>query len=146
MANVQQKPKTIIDLATEKSEFSTLVDAIRSADLVSTLKGEGPFTIFAPTNAAFETLPKGTVKSLLKSTNKARLQEILKHHVFQGRKMATDVAEMSSITMLNGETVSVRKKGNVISLGEASIRRTNLEAGNGVVHAIDRVLMPGDEE
>ena len=146
MAKVKQKPNSIVDLATEDSSFTTLVEAIKSADLVGTLKGEGPFTVFAPTNAAFEKLPKGTVKSLLKATNKSQLQDILKHHVVQGRKMAADVAGMSSVKMMSGETVPIRKKGNVVSVGDASIRRTNLEANNGVVHAIDSVLMPSEED
>jgi uncharacterized surface protein with fasciclin (FAS1) repeats len=146
MAKVQEKPKTIIDLASGDSNFSTLVDAITSADLVSTLKGKGPFTVFAPTNAAFDQLPKGTLKSLLKGTNKLRLQQILKHHVAQGRNMSSEVAGMSSIKMLSGETVPIQKQGNVLSIGDASIRRTNLEAENGVVHAIDHVLMPDEED
>jgi uncharacterized surface protein with fasciclin (FAS1) repeats len=146
MAKVQEKPQTIIDLASGDSNFSTLVDAIKTADLVSTLKGKGPFTVFAPTNAAFDQLPKGTLKSLLKATNRSRLQQILKHHVVQGRKMSSEVAGMSSIKTMSGETVPIRKKGNVISVGEASIRRTNLEAENGVVHAIDQVLMPDEED
>lgn len=146
MAKVKQKPNSIVDLATEDSSFTTLVEAIKSADLVGTLKGEGPFTVFAPTNAAFEKLPKGTVKSLLKATNKSQLQDILKHHVVQGRKMAADVAGMSSVKMMSGETVPIRKNGNVVSVGDASIRRTNLEANNGVVHAIDSVLMPSEED
>jgi len=146
MAKVKQKPNSIVDLATEDSSFTTLVEAIKSADLVGTLKGKGPFTVFAPTNAAFEKLPKGTVKSLLKATNKSQLQDILKHHVVQGRKMAADVAGMSSVKMMSGETVPIRKKGNVVSVGDASIRRTNLEANNGVVHAIDSVLMPSEED
>ncbi|PQJ33854.1 hypothetical protein BSZ35_03860 [Salinibacter sp. 10B] len=146
MAKVKQKPNSIVDLATEDSSFTTLVEAIKSADLIGTLKGNGPFTVFAPTNAAFEKLPKGTVKSLFKATNKSQLQNILKHHVVQGRKMAADVAGMSSLTMMSGETVPIRKKGNVVSVGDASIRRTNLEANNGVVHAIDSVLMPSEED
>lgn len=146
MAKVQQKPKTIIDLASGDSSFSTLVDAIKSADLVSTLKEKGPFTVFAPTNKAFEQLSKGTLRSLLKATNKSRLQNILKHHVVQGRHMATDIAGMSSIKTLSGEAIPVQKKRNVVSIGDASIRRTNLEAENGVVHAIDRVLMPDEED
>jgi len=146
MAKVKQKPNSIVDLATEDSSFTTLVEAIKSADLVGTLKGKGPFTVFAPTNAAFEKLPKGTVKSLLKATNKSQLQDILKHHVVQGRKMAADVAGMSSVKMMSGETVPIRKNGNVVSVGDASIRRTNLEANNGVVHAIDSVLMPSEED
>ncbi len=142
MANVQRKPKTIVELASNAGDFSTLVDALTAAELVNTLKGDGPFTVFAPTNEAFEALPKGTLKSLLKGTNRSRLESLLKHHVVPKRVMANDVASMSSIEMLDGESVPVEKEGNVIHVGGAAIRRTNLEAENGIVHVIDRVMMP----
>lgn len=144
MATVKQKPKTIVDLAINDGTFSTFVDALQSADLVGTLKGTGPFTVFAPNDNAFATLPKGTQKSLMKSTNKSRLQDILKYHVIRGRKMATDLSSVSSVKTLNGDSLRVTKKGNVIHVGDAKIRRTNLEAENGVVHVIDQVLMPDE--
>ena len=142
MATVKQKPKTIVDLAINNGSFSTLVDALKAADLVGTLKGEGPFTVFAPNDDAFTKLPKGTQKSLMKSTNKSRLQDILKYHVIRGRKMAADLSSVSSVKTLGGDSLKVTKKGNVLRVGDAKIRQTNLEAQNGIVHVIDQVLMP----
>jgi uncharacterized surface protein with fasciclin (FAS1) repeats len=146
MATVKQKPKTIVDLAINDGSFSTLVDALRSADLVGTLKGEGPFTVFAPNDDAFAKLPKGTQKSLMKSTNKSRLQDILKYHVIRGQKMAADLSSVSSVKTLSGDSLRVMKKGNVLHVGDAKIRQTNLEAQNGIVHVIDQVLMPEEAD
>lgn len=142
MATVKQKPKTIVDLVVNDGSFTTLVDALAAADLTGTLKGEGPFTVFAPIDDAFAKLPKGTQKSLMKVTNRARLQEILKHHVIRGRKMAADLSSASALRTFGGDSLTVSKKGNVIYVGDARIRTTNLEAENGVIHAIDQVLMP----
>lgn len=142
MATVKQKPKTIVDLATGDSSFSTLIEALQAADLVSTLKGKGPYTVFAPNNDAFNRLPKGTLKDLMKATNKARLQDVLKYHVVQGRKRAADISSMSSVKTISGDSLEIEKKGNVIHVGDAKIRRTNLEAENGIVHVIDQVLVP----
>lgn len=142
MATVKQKPKTIIDLAISDGSFTTLVEALTVADLLGTLKGDGPFTVFAPSDSAFQKLPKGTQKTLLKSTNKPRLQDIMKFHVLRGRRLANDLATVSSVNALNGDTLRVQKKGNVMHVGSAKIRTTNLEAENGVIHVIDRVLMP----
>ena len=142
MATVKQKPKTIVDLAIDDGSFNTLVDALKAADLVSTLKEKGPFTVFAPDDAAFNRLPKSTLKTLMKPTNKSRLQDVLKFHVLQGRKRAADISSLSSIKTLSGESLEVEKKGNVIRIGDAKIRRTNLEAENGIVHVIDQVLVP----
>jgi uncharacterized surface protein with fasciclin (FAS1) repeats len=145
MATVQKQPKTIVDLAADAGNFTTLLKAAEAADLVSTLSGEGPFTIFAPSDDAFEQLPKGTVRSLLKAKNQSKLQSILKNHVTEGRMMAADVAGRSSIDMLGGRSLPIQKDGNVVQIGDASIRQTNLEAQNGVVHVIDRVLVPEEE-
>lgn len=145
MATVKKQPKTIVDLASDAGNFTTLLSAAEAAGLVSTLNGEGPFTVFAPNDEAFEKLPKGTLRSLLKAQNKSRLQDILKNHVVQGRKMAKDLSSMSSIKMMGGHSLPIQKKGNVLRIGSASIRSTNLEAGNGVVHVIDHVLVPDEE-
>jgi len=146
MATVKQKPKTIVDLAINDGSFSTLVEALKAADLVGTLKREGPFTVFAPNDDAFTKLPKGTQKSLMKSTNKSRLQDILKYHVIRGRKMAADLSSVSSVKTLSGDSLRVTKKGNVLRVGDAKIRQTNLEAQNGIVHVIDQVLMPEEAD
>ena len=142
MTTVKQKPKTVVDLAINDGSFTTLVDALKSADLVGALKADGPFTVFAPNDDAFAKLPKGTQKSLMKSTNKSRLEDTLKYHVIQGRKMASDLSSVSSVKTLSGDSLKVRKEGNVIHVGDAKIRQTNLEAENGIVHVIDQVLMP----
>jgi uncharacterized surface protein with fasciclin (FAS1) repeats len=145
MATVQKQPKTIVDLAAGAGNFTTLLKAAEAADLVSTLSGEGPFTVFAPSDDAFEQLPKGTVRSLLKAKNQSKLQSILKNHVAEGRMMAADVADKSSIDMLGGRSLPIRKESNVVRIGDASIRKTNLEAQNGIVHVIDRVMVPDEE-
>lgn len=142
MARVEEKAKTIVDLAKNAGNFKTLVDALQSADLVDTLKGKGPFTVFAPSDDAFKKLPKETRESIMKSANKSRLQRILKHHVVEGRKRAKDVSGASSFKMLDGKTLNVRKKGDQVRIGEATITKTDLEAENGIVHVIDRVLIP----
>ena len=118
------------------------MDALKAADLVDTLKGKGPFTVFAPSDDAFKKLPKETRDSIMKPANKSRLQRILKHHVVEGRKRAKDVSEASSFKMLDGKTLNVRKKGDQVRIADATITKTDLEAENGVVHVIDRVLMP----
>lgn len=146
MTTVKQKPKTVVDLAINDGSFTTLVDALQSADLVGALKGDGPFTVFAPNDDAFAKLPKGTQKSLMKSTNRSQLQDTLKYHVIQGRKMASDLSSVSSVKTLSGDSLKVRKEGNVIHVGDAKIRKTNLEAENGIVHVIDQVLMPQEVE
>lgn len=145
MTTVKKQPRTIVDLAAGAGNFTTLLKAAEAADLVSTLSGKGPFTIFAPSDEAFEKLPKGTVRSLLQAKNQSQLQSILKNHVASGRMMAADVAGKSSIDMLGGQSVPIQKKENVVRIGNASIRKTNLEAQNGIVHVIDRVLMPETE-
>ena len=141
MAKVQQA-KTIVDLATDAGNFKTLVDALQSADLVETLKGSGPFTVFAPSDDAFKKLPKETRESIMKPANKSRLQRILKHHVVEGRKQAKEVSSASSFKMLGGKTLNVRKRGDQVRIGDATITKTDLEAENGTVHVIDRVLIP----
>jgi len=142
MARVEEKAKTIVDLAKSAGNFKTLVDALKAADLVDTLKGKGPFTVFAPSDDAFKKLPKETRDSIMKPANKSRLQRILKHHVVEGRKQAKDVSGASSFKMLDGKTLNVRKRGDQVRIGDATITKTDLEAENGVVHVIDRVLMP----
>jgi len=142
MSKVQKKARTIVDIATSDDNFTTLVGALQAAGLVDTLKGNGPFTVFAPTNDAFDRLSKDTLEDLMLPKNKSRLQEILKHHVVSGRYMAKDVTSESSLSPMSGDAVRVRAKGNQVRIGEATIRQTNLEAENGIVHVIDRVLLP----
>jgi len=143
MAKIEEKAKTIVDLAKNAGNFKTFMAALRSADLVDTLKGKGPFTVFAPSDDAFKKLPREMRDSIMKPANKSRLQRILKHHVVEGRKRAKDVSEASSFKMLDGKTLNVRKKGDQVRIGDATITQTDLEAENGVIHVIDEVLMPG---
>jgi len=98
--------------------------------------------VFAPTDSAFEKLPRQTREALTTPASHDRLQRILKHHVVQGRKMAKDVGAASSFKMLDGTTVSIKKKGDAVHIGEATVKKTDLEAQNGVIHVINRVLMP----
>ncbi|WP_263788633.1 fasciclin domain-containing protein [Salinibacter grassmerensis] len=140
MSTVQRKAPSVVDIATSDKNFSTLVSALQAADLVDTLKGKGPFTVFAPTNAAFENLPENTLEDLMKPENKSQLQNLLKNHVCQGRRMAKDVANQSSISSMGGEHFLIQTNGEQVQIGDATIKQTNLEAENGIVHAIDRVL------
>jgi uncharacterized surface protein with fasciclin (FAS1) repeats len=142
MDPVQKKPQTVVELIDEAGSFTTLVDAIQTANLTSALKKAGPFTIFAPDNDAFQRLPKGALKSLLKAKNRDELQNMLQYHVVEGRYSASDVASASSLTTLNGGGLQIQKKSNVLHVNEARIRETNMEAKNGIVHVIDRVLTP----
>lgn len=137
-----KKAKSIVDLATKDKTFSTLVRALAAGDLVDTLKGKGPFTVFAPTNEAFEKLPKGTLEDVMKPANKEKLQKILKNHVVKGKQMSAAVAKESKISPMSGSSLKIQAKGDRVRIGEATIRKADLETENGVVHVIDRVLLP----
>ena len=142
MSTKTKKATNIVDIATSDKNFSTLVKALKAGDLVDTLKGKGPFTVFAPTNAAFEKLPKGTLEDVMKPENKDKLQKILKRHVMKGRQMSSAVAKQSKISPMSGSSLQVQAKGDRVRIGDATIRQADLEAENGVVHVIDRVLLP----
>ena len=146
--------KTVVDVAVGSKDHSTLVVAIKAADLVNTLQGKGPFTVFAPTNEAFAKLPKGTVENLLKTENKATLAKILTYHVVAGNLDAAAVitaikdgkGKVTLKTVSGGTLTASLKNGKVILTDEkggiATVTATDLKAGNGVVHVIDTVLMP----
>ncbi|MEF8817090.1 MAG: fasciclin domain-containing protein [Salinibacter sp.] len=141
MSTVQKKAPSVVDIATNDKNFSTLVSALQAAGLVDTLKGDGPFTVFAPTNAAFEDLSESVLEDLMKPTNKTRLQNLLKNHVIEGRRMAKDVAESSSLTPMSGKRLRIRtNEDQQVRIGDATVRQTDLDAENGIVHVIDRVL------
>ena len=145
---------TIVGVAASNENFSTLVAAVKAADLVGTLNSEGPFTVFAPTNEAFAKLPAGTVESLLKAENKGTLTSILTYHVVAGKFMASDVVKAMKdnngkfvITTVNGEKLTAHiKDGNVMLMdakgNSSTIILTDVDASNGVIHAIDSVVMP----
>ncbi len=143
-------PKSIVDIAASDERFSTLVTAIKAAGLVDTLKGEGPFTVFAPTNDAFAALPAGTLDSLLKPENKQQLTDILLYHVVPGKVMASDVAALDgkmADTALKGKQIAIKTDmGNVYLNDKVKVIATDIEASNGVIHVIDSVLLPPADE
>ena len=139
--------KDIVDNAVNSSDHTTLVAAVKAADLVGTLKGAGPFTVFAPTNAAFDKLPAGTVTTLTQPENKATLTKILTYHVVPGRLTAADLKDGQTLTTVEGETLTVMKSGGSVMLkdakgGTSTVTIPNIIDSNGVTHVIDTVLMP----
>ena len=131
----------IVDIAVKAESFQTLVAAVKAAGLVDTLKAEGPYTVFAPTDEAFAKLPEGTVASLLKPENKQKLTEILTYHVIPAKVMAKDVKK-GQVKTVNGKkaTINVTQKG--VSIDKANVVKTDIEASNGVIHVIDHVILP----
>jgi uncharacterized surface protein with fasciclin (FAS1) repeats len=134
--------KTIVQTASGAGSFDTLVAALKAADLVSTLDGPGPFTVFAPTDEAFAKLPKGTVENLLKPENKAQLQALLTYHVVPGNVMAADVVKLNEARTANGASLPIVVAGNTVKVDEAKVVQTDIVCSNGVIHVIDRVVMP----
>ena len=136
--------KDIVDTAAGAENFKTLVAAIKAAGLVDTLKGEGPFTILAPTDEAFAKLPEGTVDSLLKPENKEKLIAILKYHVIPGKALAADVVKLDGqdVKTVEGSAVKVAVKDGSVTINGAKVTKTDIEASNGVIHVIDTVILP----
>lgn len=134
----------IVDIAAGNPDFSTLVAAVQAAELVDTLKGAGPFTVFAPTNDAFDALPMGTVDKLLDPWNKDLLIELLTYHVVSGQVLAADVVMLSSATTVQGDDLRINDRGGRggVRVNNANVTDTDILADNGVIHVIDRVLMP----
>lgn len=142
---MKQASKDIVDTAVEAGTFKTLAAALGAADLVSTLKGAGPFTVFAPTDEAFAKLPAGTVETLLKPENKEKLKEILLLHVVPGSVYAADVVKLTEAKTAGGKTVSISTDGGVkvgTATGKANVTKTDIKASNGVIHVIDAVILP----
>ena len=134
--------KDIVDVAAANGSFSTLVAAVKAAGLVDTLKGDGPFTVFAPTDEAFAKLPAGTVENLLKSENKDKLTAILTYHVVSGKVMAADVVKLDSATTVQGQSVNVTTNDGSVMINNANVVMADVKASNGVIHVIDTVLLP----
>jgi len=134
--------KDIVDTAVQAGQFKTLAAALGAAGLVETLKGAGPFTVFAPTDAAFAKLPAGTLDSLLKPENKAKLTAILTYHVVPGKVMAADVIKLKEAKTVNGKSVMIAVKGSTVMVNDATVTATDIAASNGVIHVIDTVLLP----
>jgi len=134
--------KDIVDTAAEAEDFTTLVAAVKAAGLVETLKGDGPFTVFAPTNAAFGKLPEGTVDTLLKPENKEKLVSVLTYHVVPGKVMAADVIKLKNAKTVQGSEVDIVVTDGKVKIDNANVVKTDIECGNGVIHVIDAVILP----
>lgn len=134
-------PGDIVVVASNAGSFKTLVAAVKAAGLVETLQGTGPFTVFAPTDAAFAKLPPGTVEDLLKPQNKAKLVAILTYHVVPGKVMAADVKPMMAKTV-NGKELNITVADGKVMVNNAKVIKTDIAASNGVIHVIDTVLIP----
>ena len=147
--------KNIIENAVNSKDHTTLVAAVKAAELVETLQGDGPFTVFAPTNAAFDKLPKGTVETLLKPENKEKLQAVLTYHVVPGKVSSMDLVKMikdgkgkAELTTVNGGTLTAMLKGKKVQLKDAAgnistVTIADVNQSNGVIHVVDTVVLPG---
>jgi uncharacterized surface protein with fasciclin (FAS1) repeats len=134
--------KDIVETAVAAGSFKTLTTALNTAGLVETLKGKGPFTVFAPTDEAFAKLPAGTVESLLKPENKQKLTSILTYHVVAGNVKAADVVKLSSAKTLNGQSVMIKTLGGKVFINGATVVKADIATTNGTIHVIDTVLLP----
>jgi len=137
-----QDSMNIVETAQDAGDFETLLTAAEAAGLVEVLSGDGPFTVFAPTDEAFAALPEGTVDDLLKEENKDRLTAILTYHVAPTAAMSSDLSDGQMIDTVNGEQLEVSIDGDTVMVGEATVTQPDIEASNGVIHVIDTVLMP----
>jgi len=135
-------PVDIVDTAVAAGSFNTLAAALKAAGLVETLKGPGPFTVFAPTDEAFAKLPAGTLESLLKPENKAKLAGILTYHVVPGKVMAAELVKVTSEKTVNGQSINVTVDGSKVKVNDANVVKADVVASNGVIHVIDAVLLP----
>jgi uncharacterized surface protein with fasciclin (FAS1) repeats len=141
MKNMPVKQGTIVGVASSISDFSTLVAAVKAAGLVETLSGSGPFTVFAPTNAAFAKLPKGTLENLLKPENKAKLQKVLTYHVVSGKVISTALRP-GAVKTVEGSTVALKLMGASVMVNNAKVIKADVPANNGIIHVIDTVILP----
>ncbi|HET9361012.1 MAG TPA: fasciclin domain-containing protein [Vicinamibacterales bacterium] len=140
-----QQTKDIVDTAVAAGSFTTLAKALTAADLVATLKGPGPFTVFAPTDEAFAKLPAGTLDTLLKPENRAMLRRVLTYHVVPGKVMAADVVKVNSAKAVSGDMLSITARGGTVMVDGAHVVKTDIAASNGVIHVVDAVLLPREE-
>jgi uncharacterized surface protein with fasciclin (FAS1) repeats len=141
MAAAQER-KDIVDTAVAAGSFQTLAKALDAAGLVETLKGKGPFTVFAPTDEAFAKLPAGTLDELLKPENKAKLTAILTYHVVPGKVLASQVVNLQSAKTIKGQSVTITTEGGTVMVDNAKVIKTDILCSNGVIHVIDSVLLP----
>jgi uncharacterized surface protein with fasciclin (FAS1) repeats len=140
--HAREAQKDIVETAIAAGQFKTLTAALGAAGLVGTLKGEGPFTVFAPTDAAFAKLPAGTVETLLKPENKARLTSILTTHVVPGRVTARDAGKLREAKTVNGMPLRISMQGSTVTINDAKVLSPDIMASNGVIHVIDSVILP----
>ena len=138
--NTKNAQQDIVDTAVAAGSFTTLAAALDAAGLIDTLKGPGPFTVFAPTDAAFAKLPEGAVDGLFK--DKAKLTSILTYHVVPGKVMAADVIKLDGAKTVNGQSVTIKVVDGKVQVDNAGVTQTDIETSNGVIHVIDTVLMP----
>lgn len=134
--------KDIVDTAVSAGSFTTLATALTAAGLIETLKAEGPFTVFAPTDEAFAKLPAGTLADLLKPENKEKLKSILTYHVVAGKVKAADVTKLQSAKTVNGQTLKITVKDGAVMVDNAKVTKTDIMCTNGVIHVIDAVMLP----
>ncbi|HUE45451.1 MAG TPA: fasciclin domain-containing protein [Aestuariivirgaceae bacterium] len=140
--SVRAADKDIVDTAVEAGQFTTLAAALEAAGLVETLKGDGPFTVFAPTDEAFAKLPDGTVETLLMPENRDQLTAILTYHVVPGSVMAADVVTLDEAETVNGEMLDISTSGDAVMVNDATVTATDIAASNGVIHVVDSVILP----
>lgn len=136
----KKKSQDIVDVAVEAGSFNTLAQALQAAGLVETLKGEGPFTVFAPTDEAFAKLPKGTLESLLQ--DKEKLTAILTYHVVPGKVTADKVLKLDKAKTVNGKNVRIKVMDGTVMVDNAKVTKTDIHASNGIIHVIDTVILP----
>lgn len=141
-AGYGRRKMDIVDTAASAGDFGTLVTAIKAADLVDTLKGHGPFTVFAPTDEAFAKLPEGTLDDLLEPENKEKLASILTYHVVPGKVTASEVVKLRSAKTVNGKPVYIRTRNGDVMINSSKVTKTDIDCSNGIIHVIDTVLMP----
>ena len=139
---VRAETRDVVDTAIAAGSFKTLAKALGAAGLVTTLKGAGPFTVFAPTDEAFAKLPDGTLETLLKPENKEKLRRILTYHVVAGTVTASDVVKVQSAKAVSGDTITVKVKDGVVHVDNATVTSADVLASNGVIHVIDSVILP----
>jgi len=136
--------KDIVDTAMAAGSFKTLAAALKAADLVTALKGSGPFTVFAPTDEAFQKLPAGTVETLLKPENKEKLRAILTYHVVAGKVTSAEVVKLTSAKTLNGQDLNITTHDGNVMVNDAKVTKADIKASNGVIHVIDTVILPAN--
>jgi uncharacterized surface protein with fasciclin (FAS1) repeats len=139
---VQAQTQDIVDTAVAAGSFKTLATALKAAGLIETLKGKGPFTVFAPTDEAFARLPAGTVEDLLKPENKQKLTQVLTYHVVSGKVRAADVVKLKNAKTVNGQSVQIKVDGGTVMVDNAKVVKADIGTSNGVIHVIDSVILP----